>query len=102
MRKLIFIIILLISILSLHAITVSQLKQMQNSGELIVGKVEAKIKTPINGFREAGYYSVIWNGKDSNGKPVSSGIYFYRMCLHPDSSGRTDKYQKIRKMVLLK
>ena len=53
-----------------------------------------KVKTLINGFREAGYHSIIWNGKDSNGKPVASGLYFYRM--------RTDNYQKIRKMILLK
>jgi hypothetical protein len=53
-----------------------------------------KVKTLINGFREAGYHSVIWNGKDNNGKSVASGLYFYRM--------QTDNYQKIRKMVLLK
>lgn len=53
-----------------------------------------KVKTLINGFREAGYHSVIWNGKDNSGKPVASGLYFYRM--------RTDNYSKIRKMILLK
>ena len=53
-----------------------------------------KLQTLINEIREAGYHSVIWNGKDNSGKPVASGIYFYRM--------RTDKYQKIRKMILLK
>lgn len=53
-----------------------------------------KVKTLVDEFRKAGYHSVIWNGKDSGGKPVSSGLYFYRM--------KTDKYQKIRKMLLLK
>ena len=53
-----------------------------------------KVKILVNDFREAGYHSVIWNGKDSNSKPVASGLYFYRM--------RTDNYQKIRKMILIK
>ena len=53
-----------------------------------------KVKTLVNEFKEAGYHSVIWNGKDSNCKPVASGIYFYRM--------KTDNYQKIRKMILIK
>ncbi len=53
-----------------------------------------KVKTLINDFQEAGYYSVIWNGKDSNGKPVASGLYFYSM--------QTDNYSEVRKMILLK
>jgi WD40 repeat protein len=53
-----------------------------------------KVQTLVNEIREAGYHSVIWNGKDSSGRPVASGIYFYKM--------KTDNYQKIRKMVLLK
>jgi hypothetical protein len=53
-----------------------------------------KVQTLVNEIREAGYHTVIWNGKDNNGKPVSSGLYFYRM--------QTDNFQKIRKMILLK
>ncbi|HHE37035.1 MAG TPA: hypothetical protein ENL20_00470 [Candidatus Cloacimonetes bacterium] len=50
MKKQIFIIILLIGILSLQAITVNQLKQMQNSGELIVGKGEAKTESEADKY----------------------------------------------------
>ncbi len=50
MKKQIFIIILLISILSLNAITVNQLKQKQNSGELIVGKGESKTETEADKY----------------------------------------------------
>lgn len=53
-----------------------------------------KVKTLINEFREAGYHSVIWNGKDNNGKPVASGLYFYRM--------KTANYDAMRKMIMLK
>jgi len=28
---------------------------------------------------EAGVWSILWNGKDNNGKNVSSGIYHIRM-----------------------
>ncbi|MCK4694268.1 MAG: hypothetical protein KAT74_00825, partial [Candidatus Cloacimonetes bacterium] len=39
-------------------------------------------------------YSIVWNGKDSNNKAVSSGIYFYKI-----SSG---KESVMKKMLLLK
>jgi len=41
-----------------------------------------------------GINEVIWNGTDDNNKPVSSGIYFYKL--------RSGDYQEIRKMILLK
>ncbi len=43
---------------------------------------------------KAGYFNVIWDGRDANGKPVSSGIYCYRM-----TSG---KYTSSKKVVLMK
>jgi predicted phosphodiesterase len=46
--------------------------------------------------------TVNWNGKDDSGKSVSSGIYFYKLCLHPDSSGKAGNFQKIKKMILMK
>ncbi|MCK4653821.1 MAG: T9SS type A sorting domain-containing protein, partial [Candidatus Cloacimonetes bacterium] len=61
-----------------------------------------KVKTLVNETIPAGEYSIIWDGKDSNGKRVSSGIYFYKMCLHPDSSGKAGDFKKVRKMILLK
>ncbi len=53
-----------------------------------------KVKTLVNETIPAGNHSVIWDGIDSNGSRVSSGIYFYKM-----KSGR---YEKIRKMILIK
>jgi hypothetical protein len=38
-----------------------------------------KIVTLVNGYQEAGYKSIIWNGRDSQGKTASSGVYFYRL-----------------------
>jgi hypothetical protein len=38
-----------------------------------------KIRSLVDTDMEAGYKSVIWNGTDNAGAPVSSGIYFYKL-----------------------
>jgi len=43
---------------------------------------------------DVGRSSIEWNGKDENNKPVSSGIYFYKM-----NSG---KYSSTKKMILMR
>lgn len=44
--------------------------------------------------RDAGSHRVRWNGKDSNGKPAASGVYFYSI--------KAGKFSQRRKMVLLR
>jgi len=53
-----------------------------------------KVKTLIDDFRDAGYHQLIWNGIDNRNKPVSSGLYFYRL--------KSNSFSQIRKMLLLK
>jgi hypothetical protein len=53
-----------------------------------------KVKTLVEDKLEAGKYTITWNGKDDNGKSVSSGIYFYKM-----NSG---KFTSTKKMILMK
>ena len=53
-----------------------------------------KIKTIVNEIKAAGNYKVVWDGKDSNGTPVASGMYLYRLS--------TPKYANTNKMMLLK
>jgi hypothetical protein len=53
-----------------------------------------KARTLVNEVLPAGEYSVVWNGRDSNGKRVGSGIYFYKL--------KAGDYQKVKKMILLK
>ena len=43
----------------------------------------------------AGQHSVVWNGDDDNSKPVSSGVYFYKL----DVNGKTEA---VKKCLLLK
>ena len=52
------------------------------------------VRTLVNGIREAGAYSVVWDGTDSFGRSVSSGVYFYRL--------KAGSFMQTRKMVLLK
>jgi hypothetical protein len=54
----------------------------------------ARVSTLVNQNLGPGRHEVIWDGRDRNGKPVSSGVYFYRL----KSAGNDD----IRKMALLK
>lgn len=53
-----------------------------------------KVKTLVNQDIEVGNHIVVWGGDDNSGKPVSSGVYFYKM--------NTEKYQETRKMILMK
>lgn len=52
------------------------------------------VRSLVDGVREAGNHSVVWNGMDSSGNSVSSGLYFYRLT----SDGNT----VTRKMLLAK
>jgi hypothetical protein len=57
----------------------------------IVGQ---KVATLVNGEYNAGSYNIAWDGTDSSGKVVSSGIYYYRLA----ANGETETM----KMTLLK
>ncbi|MFQ5585115.1 MAG: FlgD immunoglobulin-like domain containing protein, partial [Calditrichia bacterium] len=53
-----------------------------------------EIRTLVNGFQSAGNHSVIWDGTNNRGEPVSSALYLYRL-----SDG---KNTQVRKMHLLR
>ena len=52
------------------------------------------VRTLIEAEKEAGNYRVEWNGRDSRGREVPSGIYFYKLTSNEKSL--------IKKMILLK
>jgi Cu/Zn superoxide dismutase len=53
-----------------------------------------RVTTLVDGVRAAGPSQAAWNGRDAHGRPVSSGVYFYRLL-----AGGTSQ---TKKMVLLK
>jgi len=52
------------------------------------------VRTLVNEAREAGTYHLLWDGTDSNGRHLASGVYLYRI--------KAGQFVKTRKMVLLK
>jgi len=57
----------------------------------IVGREVAKVS---DADYPAGYTELTWNGTNSHGTIISSGVYFYRIS--------ADKWSKVMKMMVLK
>ena len=55
-----------------------------------------EVRTLVSQEQRAGSYTVVWDGKDTRGKEVSSGVYFCRL----EVEGL--KAEMVRKMVLMK
>lgn len=53
-----------------------------------------RVNTLVDDYQEAGYKSVVWNGTDSHGYSVASGMYFYRI--------EAGEFSKTMKMMMLK
>jgi hypothetical protein len=53
-----------------------------------------KVNTLAQGNYKKGEHLVSWNGTDDSGKPVSSGIYFYKL--------KDGRYTSTKKMILMK
>jgi subtilisin family serine protease/PKD repeat protein len=52
------------------------------------------VKSLVNDSYQAGCHKATWNGRDSKGNKVASGLFFYRM--------KSGKYSSTKKMILLK
>ncbi|MFN0150364.1 MAG: FlgD immunoglobulin-like domain containing protein [bacterium] len=52
------------------------------------------VRTLVDGTLKAGEHTRFWDGRDSDGNSVSSGVYFYKL--------DADTFNQTRKMVLLK
>jgi len=60
----------------------------------VVNILGQTVTTLVDAPLPAGEHSVMWNGLDENGRPVASGVYFYRM--------KAGTFVEAKKMVLLK
>ena len=63
--------------------------------ELVIYNINGqKVRTLVNGTADAGFYSVMWDGRNDVGEAVSSGIYLYRIV--------SGSFVKIEKMTFMK
>mgnify|MGYP005725392901 CR=1 FL=1 len=53
-----------------------------------------KVRTLVNGTREASVHTVVWDGKSNNGIQAPSGIYFYRL--------KTQEFNDTKRMLLIR
>jgi hypothetical protein len=61
----------------------------------IIDILGQRVALLAEGSYEAGFYTVVWDGKNASGKQASSGVYFYRMLVD-------NQMLQTRKMILLK
>ena len=73
----------------------SDFSDIENAEIIIYNIKGQKVKQLISDHISAGQHSIIWNGNDESGKPVSSGVYLYKL----NVIGKT---KVIRKCLLLK
>ncbi len=52
------------------------------------------VRTLVAEEKKAGYYQIIWDGRDSQGQVVANGIYLYQL--------KAGNFEKTRKMIMLK
>jgi hypothetical protein len=63
--------------------------------EMIIYNINGqKVRTLVNETKDAGYYSVVWDGRNDRGELVSSGIYLYRIV--------SGNFSKIERMTFIK
>jgi len=70
---------------------------VKESAPVTIGVYNVKgqlVKTLVNEEKASGNHSVVWDGRDNNGRSVSSGVYFYKM--------NAGKYSSTRKMIMMK
>ena len=56
--------------------------QLQESREVVLritNIMGQEVKTLVNEYREAGTYTIIWDGKNNHGTEVPSGVYLYTL-----------------------
>ena len=60
----------------------------------IYNRLGTKVSTIVQQSQPAGAHKIEWNGRDSNGRQLVSGVYFYRLT--------AGTFTQVRKMLLMK
>jgi hypothetical protein len=53
-----------------------------------------RVRTLVDEMHKAGYHAKSWDGKNNQGLPASTGLYFYQL--------HSSEFTKVRKMTLLR
>ena len=70
---------------------------IQESGNVIIKIYDSlgkQIRILVNETKNSGEYRTIWDGRDDNGKVVSSGVYFYQI--------QVGQFIQAKKMIMLR
>jgi hypothetical protein len=71
-----------------------QVPQVSDVNLVVYNILGQKVRTLVNDRMEPGYHSVVWDGRNEDGRTVASGIYIYRF--------EASDYTKTLKLMLLK
>ncbi|MEA2103023.1 MAG: FlgD immunoglobulin-like domain containing protein [Candidatus Cloacimonadota bacterium] len=64
----------------MNSSTISYALQNAKNVNIAVYNIKGeRVRTLVSGFQSQGEHNTTWNGNDSNGNQVSSGLYFYRL-----------------------
>jgi hypothetical protein len=78
-----------------EATTLEYVLEEESEVEITVYDVLGRrIRTLVRGTRDAGLHQVRWDGENRYGKPVGSGVYFYRF--------EAEDFEETRKMMLVR
>ncbi|MBI5215116.1 MAG: T9SS type A sorting domain-containing protein [Ignavibacteriae bacterium] len=61
-----------------------------------------EVATLVDGLQVAGYRMYEWNATSSNGQPLPSGIYFYKLSAGNPSSGTGQGFTDTKKLMLMR
>ena len=70
---------------------------VEETGDVIIKIYDSlgkQVKMLVNETKNQGEYRTIWDGRDNNGKIVSSGVYFYQI--------QVDQFIQAKKMIMLR
>lgn len=72
-----------------------QTREFGNVKIVVYSLTGQEVRTLVNQNQSAGFYTVLWDGRDNNGRQTPSGIYFYRM---QSDNG----FMNMKRMILIK
>ena len=78
--------------------TYNELPEQAHVALMIYDLKGREVKTLVNRVEAPGYKGVVWDGANSVGQPVSSGVYLYRI----RAEGASGRFEEVMKMVLLR